>query len=138
MYSEKPSVLACVTSQYDCDRIIDTAQEIAEAQDCALHVVSVLEPTGDYAVICEQLEYLDRVAKDAGADMTIIFNSDAAKACAQFAFENSAERIVTGMHDGGSESFLVRFNRLAPAVSITMVDKDNIAYTMEARPVYAR
>lgn len=138
MYSEKPSVVACVTSQYDCDRIIDTAQEIAAAQDMALRVVTVLRPDEDYAPVCDQLEYLDRVAKDAQADMTVIFSFDAAKACAQFAFENSAERIVTGMHDGGSESFLVRFNRLAPAVSITMVDKDSIAYTMEARPVYAR
>ena len=33
MYSMKPSILACVTGQYDCDRIIETAAAIAEEQD---------------------------------------------------------------------------------------------------------
>ncbi len=138
MYSEKPSVLACVTSQYECDRIIDTARSLADERGAQLRVVSVLKPTEDYSLVCDQIEYLDRVAKDAGADMTIFFADDAARACAQFAFENGAYHIVTGMHDGGDESFLVRFNRIAPAVSITMVDKDNTAYTMEASPCRAR
>ncbi len=56
---------------------------------------------------------------------------NAPAAAATFVTENHVSRIVTGMHDGGSESFLVMFNRFAPEVSITMVAKDNLIYSMD-------
>lgn len=133
MYSPKPSVLACVTGQFDCDRIIETAAEIALRQDSELRVISVLAPSDDYGRFCDQIQYLDSVAKAFGADLTLMFHNDAARITAQFVGENGISHIVTGMHDGGDRSFLVRFNELAPQVSITMVDKDSNVYTMETR-----
>ena len=131
MFKNQPSVVACVTSQYECDRIIETDGQLAAEFDCELHVLSVLMPTENYGLICDQLEYLNYVSKKAGADMTIIFSSDAPKAAAKFVRENNALQIVTGMHDGGGESFLVRFNQLLPNLSITMVDKNRNVYTMD-------
>ncbi|WP_316609129.1 hypothetical protein [uncultured Ruminococcus sp.] len=131
MYSKKPSILACVTGQYDCDRIIETAAAIAEEQECELRVLSVLRPTEDYSNVTDVLEYLHRVSKANGADMTVIFSAYAPAAAAQFVNDNNVSRIVTGMHDGGNESFLVMFNQFAPDVSITMVAKDNIVYSMD-------
>lgn len=133
MNRNQPSVIACVTSQYECDRIIETAEQLAAEYDCDLHVLSVLMPTENYALISDQLEYLNRVSKRAGADMTIIFSSDAPKAAVKFARENEALQIVAGIHDGGKESFLVQFNKLAPMISITMVDKNRNVYTMDVR-----
>ncbi len=133
MYPKQPSVIACVTSQYECDRIIEAAEQLAQEYDCDLHVLNVLRPTENYALISDQLEYLHRVSVNANADMTVIFNDDAPKAAADFARESNALQIVAGMHDGGNESFLVRFNRLAPSISITMVDKDRKVYTMDVR-----
>lgn len=137
MNSTKSSVLACVTSQYDCDRIIKAARQIADDCECELRVLSVLTPTQNYANISDKIEYLYLVSKQVGADMTILFNTDAAKATAEFAKENNAERIVTGMHDGGDDSFLVKFNQIAPDVSITMVDTDDIIYDMDLCMVQA-
>lgn len=131
MFNNQPSVVACVTSQYECDRIIETAGQLAAEYDCELHVLSVLMPTENYGLISDQLEYLNYVSKKAGADMTVIFSSDAPKAAAKFVRENNALQIVTGMHDGGGESFLVRFNQLLPNLSITMVDKNRNVYTMD-------
>lgn len=131
MYSNKPSILACVTGQYDCDRIIETAAAIAEEHDCELRVLSVLKPTDDYSKVTDVLEYLHRVSKENGADMTVIFSAYAPAAAAQFVNDNKVGRIVTGMHDGGNESFLVMFNQFAPNVSITMVAKDNAVYSMD-------
>ena len=105
MLRNQPSVVACVTSQYESDRIIETAEQLAAEYDCELHVLSVLMPTENYALISGQLEYLNRVSKSAGADM----------------------------HDGGYESFLVQFNKLVPDISITMVDKNRNVYTMDVR-----
>lgn len=131
MYSNKPSILACVTGQYDCDRIIETAAALAAEQECELRVLTVLPPIADYSAVSDELEYLNMVAKENGADMTVIFSAYAPAAAAQFVSENNVSRIVTGMHDGGSESFLVMFNRFAPEVSITMVAKDHLIYSMD-------
>lgn len=133
MFSNQPSVVACVTCQYECDRIIDAAEQLAGELDCELHVLSVLMPTENYALISEQLEYLNRVSKSAGADMTVIFSSDAPRAAAKFLRESNSSQIVAGMHDGGRESFLVRFNQIAPEISITLVDKNREVYTMDVR-----
>lgn len=137
MKEQKSSVLACVTSQYDCDRIIKNARHIADDCGCELRVLSVLKPTNNYTSISDQIEYLFKVAKEANADMTVLFHSDAPKATAQFVNENKVERIVTGMHDGGDESFLVMFNKLAPTVSITMVAKNDMVYSMDLCKSYS-
>ena len=127
----RSSVLACVTSQYDCDRIIKTAKKIADDCDCELRVLSILKPTGNYTTVSDRIEYLYLVSKESGADMTVLFHDDAPSAVAEFVNENNVKRVVTGMHDGGDESFLVMFNKLAPKTPITMVAKDNMVYSME-------
>ena len=131
MTYQKPSILACVTSQYDCDRIIKSARQIADDYDCELRVLSILKPTHNYIKISDQIEYLYNVSKEADADMTVLFHEDAPKAVANFAGVNNVKRIVTGMHDGGENSFLVMFNKLAPKVAISMVAKDNTVYSMD-------
>ncbi|MBQ6387156.1 MAG: hypothetical protein IJH96_00875 [Ruminococcus sp.] len=136
--NNKPSILACVTGQYDCDRIIQTAAALAEEHACALRVLSVLHPTDDYTKVSQELEYLYKVSKENGADMTVIFNNYAPAATAQFVHDNGINRIVTGMHDGGGSSFLVMFNQFAPHVSITMVAKDNAVYSMDVAKAYTR
>ncbi len=133
MQGQKPSVLACVTGQFDCDRIIEAAAETALENDCELRVISVIDPAGDYGRFADEIQYLDSVAKAFSADLTLMFHNDAARITAQFVGENNISHIVTGMHDGGDRSFLVRFNELAPSVSISMVDKDHNVYTMSAR-----
>ena len=130
MKTDRSSVLACVTDQYDCDRIIKTAKQIADDYNCELRVLSVLKPTQNLAKVSDSIDYLFNVAKDSGADMTILFQEDAAKATADFVKKNNVCRIVTGMHDGGENSFLVIFNKLTPFVPITMVAKDNTVYSM--------
>lgn len=132
MYSTKPSVLACVTNQYDCDRIIEAAKQLADKEDCDLRVLTVLRPDEDYTIISDQIEYLNLAAKEADADMTFLFSVNASEAAAEFVAENNIHKIVTGMHDGVSGRFLVKFNEMAPDVSVSMVDKDRMVYSMKS------
>jgi hypothetical protein len=132
MNTEKRAVvLACVTLQFDCDRIIKIAKQIADDTDCDLRVLSVLEPTHDYTEAAWQIEYLNMVSKQFGADMTVLFDKNADRAAAEFTKKNNVVRIVTGLHDGGKESFLVGFNILLPEMPLTMVAKDNMVYSMD-------
>ena len=121
MKNTKSAVLACVTSQYNCDRIIRIAKEIADSSDCELRVMSVLKPMSDYSSVSDEIEYLYLIAKESGADMTVMFSDDAPKVTAEFVGDNNVERIVTGMHDGKDNSFLVKFNELSPTTPITIV-----------------
>lgn len=136
MNEHKSSVLACVTSQFDCDRIIKTARTLADDYGCELKVLSVLKPTRNYISVSDQIEYLYLVAKEAHADMTVMFHDNAPKAVAEFVKENGVKRIVTGMYDGNDQSFLVLFNKLSPETPITMVAKDNMVYSMELAKSY--
>ena len=65
MFSSKPSVLACVSSQYDCDRVIEAAKKLADEEDCELRVLTVIRPEPDYTIISDQIEYLNLAAKEA-------------------------------------------------------------------------
>ena len=137
MKNNKPSVLACVTGQYDCDRIIKTAKLIADDCDCQLRVLSVLKPMTDYSGVSGQIEYLYLVSKKAGADMTILFDKNPAESTANFASENNVQRIVTGMHDGRHDSFIISFNKLSPETPISMISKDGGVYSLEPCPCYS-
>lgn len=129
MYTTKPSVLACVSSQYDCDRIVEAAKQLAKKEDCELRVLTVMRPESDYTIISDQIEYLNLVAKEANADMTFLFSVDAADATAEFVTENNIQKIVTGLHDGNStQSFLVQLAKAAPDVEVSLVDKDHHIY----------
>ena len=75
MFSEKPSVLACVSGQYDCDRIVEAAKKLAKEEDCELRVLTVIRPEPDYTIISDQIEYLNLVAREANADMTFLWSS---------------------------------------------------------------
>lgn len=131
MNIKKSSVLACVTGQFNCDRIISTAGVLAEEKNYELHVLCVLNPNDNYVSICSELDYLFQVTKAHKGDMTIIFNKNSSIATANFAKQSCSRRIVTGMHDGKSDGFLVKFNELLPNMPITMVDTDNTIYSME-------
>lgn len=137
MKTKKPSVLACVTGQYECDRIISIARQIADDCDCELHVLSVIKPMKDYSSVSDQIEYLHLVSKENNADMNVLFQSNAPKAAAEFAAENNVQRIVTGMHDGKNDSFLVQFNQMVPKMPITMVAENNMVYSMDLCECYS-
>ncbi len=137
MNNTEPSVIACVTDQIRCDRIINAARKIADDYGCGLRVLSVLKPMKDYSAVIDRIEYLNFAAKQNNADMTVLFSDNAAVAAADFADKNEAVRIVTGMHDGGDTSFLVMFNRLLPKVPITMVAENHMVYSMDLCECYS-
>ncbi len=136
MHNEKPTVLACVKGQPDCDRIINKARLIAESGNYELKILSIFSPAAEYGNAGKQIEYLHGVAKANNADMTVLFSKNAPRTASRFASENNATHIVTGMHNGKDTGFLVKFNELAPYVSITMVSKSNKTYTMELSKTY--
>ena len=120
---KKPSVLVCVTGQYDCDRLIRKGYEKAKARGYDLHVVSVHNPEENPVALSEEFEYLYHTAKTLGADMTILFERNAPMAAVGFAKKTNAKEIVTGMPDGRPNGFIVLAHELLPNLPLTMVTK---------------
>ena len=122
---KKPSVLVCVTGQYDCDRLIRAGYEQAKALSYDLHVLCVHTPVNDISLLSDEIEYLYRTAKELGADMTIAFDRNAPKFAAGFASKVSARHLVTGIPDNRPNGFVLTLHELLPRLQITMVTKEN-------------
>ncbi|MBE6824496.1 MAG: hypothetical protein E7513_04035 [Ruminococcaceae bacterium] len=121
--TKKPSVLVCVTGQYDCDRLINVGYEKAERMDYDLHVLCVHTPISNVSFLSDEIEYLYQTAKTLGADMTIAFNHDAPHTTADFARKINAKAVITGMPCNRENGFVDTVHDLLPKTQITMVTK---------------
>jgi len=122
---KKPSVLVCVTGQYDCDRLIRAGADLAEEQGYDLHVLCIHTPVNDISLLGDEIEYLYRTAKELGADMTIAFEKNAPKFAAGFARKLNARLMVTGLPDNRPNGFVLTVHERLPRLQITMVTKEN-------------
>lgn len=127
--SKKPSVLVCVTGQYDCDRLINVGFEKAVELGYELHVLCVHTPVSNAAFLSDEIEYLYQTSKSLCADMTIAFNNDTANTAADFARKINAKIIITGMPDGTPNGFVDTVHELLPQSQITMVTKEGACLT---------
>ena len=126
MYAvKKPSVLVCVTGQYDCDRLIKAGFEQAAERGWELHVLCVHTPGNDLSELSDEIEYLYRTAKSLSADMTVGFNTNAPRFAADFAKKVNARRVVTGMPDNRPNGFVLTLHELLPRLQITTVTEDS-------------
>lgn len=130
---KKPSVLVCVTGQYDCDRLIKEGYSQAAEHGWDLHVLCVHTPVNDLSVLSSEIEYLYRTAKELGADMTVAFNCNAPRFAADFAGRVNCRRLVTGMPDNRPNGFVLTLHELLPKLRLTMVTEDNecLLYSVE-------
>ena len=135
---KKPSVLVCVTGQYDGDRLIRAGYEKAAATGSDLHVLCVHSPVNDVSLLSDEIEYLYRTSKELGADMTVAFNQNAPRCAADFAKKVNARCLITGMPDHRPNGFVLTLYELLPRLLITMVTKQNeqLNYSVESAGRY--
>ena len=124
------TVLVCVTGQHDCDRLIRTGKEIAEEESLSMQVLCVQPNSSGFETDCEELEYLRQTARDAGAEMSVYFNDDAALTAASLAKHIGAAHIVTGVAGSPAGEFIEMLHRLLPSIPISMVAKDRTIYNI--------
>ncbi|WP_405346012.1 hypothetical protein [Ruminococcus sp.] len=131
---KKPSVLVCVTGQYDCDRLIEAGFDQAKELSCELHVFCVQKPSVDMAYFSDEIEYLYRTAKRLGADMTVMFSDNAPKCTADFARRINAKHLITGVPDDRPNGFVLTLHEFLPRAQIIMVTKEGekLSYSLIA------
>lgn len=126
----KAEILVCVTGQRDCDRLIRAGRKLADEHGVLLHVLCVQPASSGFETSCEELEYLRQTARDAKAEMTVIFNDDAALVAVGFVKQIGAIHIVTGMAEAPVNGFIELIHKLLPKIPISMVAKDGMVYNI--------
>ncbi|MBR3018909.1 MAG: universal stress protein [Clostridia bacterium] len=110
----KHCVLACVTVQKDCARLIRRGQELAREAGIPLRVLHVclgknMLSSPDTAAILDELFSL---AHEADAEMSVLYEIDVPAAIAGYAAEYGADTLVLGPDRSGTAS---RVRALLPA-----------------------
>ena len=107
--NENQCVLACVTAQKDCARLIRQGSAIAKEARVPLRVLHVSQSDApDAAAILDELFSL---AHECKADMDILYETNVAAAIARYAKESGAVALVLGPDRTGTAG---RVQKLLP------------------------
>lgn len=93
------NIMVCVTQQKTCERLIENGARLAHTRDGKLYIVNVVnenEKFLEYANDGDALEYLFRVSKKAGADLTVLRSNNVIETMIDFAKDNNITHIVLG------------------------------------------
>lgn len=127
---KKAALLVCVTGQRDCDRLIRAGKRLAQERNLPMQVLCVQPEAAGYSACGDELEYLYQTAREAGAEMTVIFHDDSPLIAAGFIRQIGAVHIVTGMAGVPYTGFIEVLHSLVPRIPISMVSKEEIVYNI--------
>ena len=125
------TVLVCVTPQESSSQLVEAGRILAEKNNAALAVVSVLPISANFSNNePATLEKLFSFAKDAGGEMAVYFSDDPVLTVAAHLSKEKPILIVTGFPGENSNSFVSLLHALVPEVPVSMVSQDGTIYNM--------
>ena len=128
---KQTTVLVCVTPQESSSRLVEAGRLLAEKNDAALEVVSVLPISSSFSKNePATLEKLFSFAKDAGGEMAIYFSDDPVLTVAAHMAKQHPALVVTGFPGEDSNGFVSALHLLSPETPISMVSDDDTIYNM--------
>lgn len=102
----KQNIMVCVTQQKTCERLILSGHKLIKNENDKLYVIHVVNEKDKFlnnSSDGEALEYLFRVSKEAGAELTVIRSKDVIKAISDFATKREVTDIVMGVSPDSEE-----------------------------------
>ena len=90
---------------------------------CVNQVVNIQPSANGYCARGHEIELFYQQCKEAGAELTILFDDDFAGATAKFARKTGAKQVVTQLfssESGGPDTFAEALHRLAPTLPISI------------------
>ena len=107
----KPRIMVCVTRQRTCERLIQAGAHMARQLGANLFVVHVVK-TGSHFLgndeEGEALEYLFRISKAFGADMSVLRADNVLEKLVKYAKMNKISLIVMGTSPDMSENNIIQ------------------------------
>lgn len=99
------TILVCVTVQRECERLITAGKRLADSGGNKLKVLHVAEPNGPALGnpdTREALNSLYALSRQAGAEMTVLYNEDVRAAIVDYARQVHAVCLVVGSDRQGA------------------------------------
>ncbi len=98
----KPPVMAFITPQPGCERIIRKAAELASRLRTRLMVVTAQPKKADAKRRAADMRCLELLAKATGNEIQILYTADPLRSLAKFAKKHRPMHIFTGQQSNGS------------------------------------
>ncbi len=103
MYTAENSVMACITPQAGCERIIEAAKELAGRMGTKVTVVTIQPKKAAAGKRSKDMKLLCSLAQRTGIEISVRYSDNAVKSVAAAAKEFHAVHIFTGMPAGESD-----------------------------------
>lgn len=119
-----PKVMVCVTRQRTCERLIQTGAQIAKERRLGLSVVHVAKLGESFLGSSDEgqaLDYLFRISKEVGADMTVLRSENVLNSLIEYAKRHTVNEIVLGVSPQGVADFFKEMEQSLPTVRIRMI-----------------
>lgn len=111
--------VVCVTDQRNCDRIIRAGRVLADFTDTELAVINCASPSQQQDP--GSIEYLFEVSRSNGAEMSVFYQQDSARAIIRYIKEHKVANVLTGL-PGDENSVLYRLWERFSHVQFYVVD----------------
>ena len=125
------SILVCVNHPDFSKELIAFGKRLSLEMNLPLQIVNIQPSANGYCARGHEIEQFYRQSKDAGAELTILFDDNFAAATAKFARKAGAKQIVTQLFNGesgGPDAFAQSLHSLVPTIPISMVSVSGKIY----------
>jgi len=125
------NILVCVTQQKTCERLIRKAANLKNELKGELFVIHVAKNAWNFLDNIkegEALDYLFRISKSVGADLSVLKSDNIVETIVAFAKEKNISHIVMGEspNDHKENNFFSDLKSMLPNIEITVVPQEEI------------
>ncbi len=126
---QEAPIMALVTLQRHCARLIRSGADMALKERCPLKVVHVAQAVNAAAraegdtVSAQVLDYLYALANEAGAEMCVLTSDVTVNAIAEYALQNGVRQIVMGNGEN-AHGLAETLSGLLPGVEILILEEE--------------
>ncbi len=113
------NVLVCVTQQKTCEKLIQQGAELSKEQTGSLYVLHVVNENDKFLYNFsdgDALEYLFKITKNIGAELTVKRSKDVIRTIVDYADEMDITHIVLGSsrEKDPSNNFVIKLQKRLP------------------------
>lgn len=90
------NIVACVTAQINCEKIIGAALDLSRKLNCKLYVVTVQKAKEDAKIRAKSLKILNTLSKITGCSIDIVYGDNPKNALVSYIHKLSPQHIFIG------------------------------------------
>lgn len=90
------NIVACVTAQISCEKIIGAALDLSKKLNCKLHIVTVQKAKEDAKIRANSLKILNTLSKITGCSIDIVYGDNPKNALVSYIHKLSPQHIFIG------------------------------------------